>query len=102
MVGIKTGACYLVDFLLRVGEERWEVAEGVTVEHYLRLFICAGHDIPNGPQGSSLNEEGKCKTVLTIKNKIGEVFVYLNVVAECPVKDAAGFCLIYLSFYCIL
>lgn len=47
---------YLVDFLFWVSEECWEVAEGVTVEHYLRLLVCAGHYVPNGPEGSSLDE----------------------------------------------
>lgn len=32
------------------------MAEGVTVEHYLRLLVCAGHYVPNGPEGSSLDE----------------------------------------------
>ena len=56
----KTRDCYLVDFLLRVCEEGGEVAEGVTVEHHLRLFICASHYVPHGPQGSSLDVEGEC------------------------------------------
>lgn len=53
------GERYLVDFLLWVGEERREMAEGVTVEHHLGLFVCAGHNVPNSPQGSSLHVERK-------------------------------------------
>lgn len=51
---------YLVDFLFWVCEECREVAESVTVEHNLGLFISAGHYVPNSPQSSSLDvERGK-------------------------------------------
>lgn len=50
----------LVDFLLWMSEEGREVAEGVTVEHHLGLFISASHYVPNSPQGSSLEVERKC------------------------------------------
>lgn len=46
---------HLVDFLLWVSEQGGEVAEGVTVEHHLGLFVCPGHYVPNSPQGSSLD-----------------------------------------------
>lgn len=46
---------YLVDFLLRVCEERREVAEGVEVEHHLGLFIRACHNVADGPQSCGLN-----------------------------------------------
>lgn len=46
---------HLVDFLLWMSEEGREVAQGVTVEHHLGLFICASHYVPNSPQGSSLD-----------------------------------------------
>ena len=48
---------YLVDFLFRVCEECREVAESITVEHHLGLFICASHYVPNSSQGSSLEVE---------------------------------------------
>lgn len=47
---------YLVNFLLRVREQRGEVVEGVEVEHHLGLFIRARHDVADGPQSGSLNE----------------------------------------------
>lgn len=53
----KVGERYLVDFLLWVGEECRKVAEGLAVQHNLCLFICAGHNVPNSPQGGSLNME---------------------------------------------
>lgn len=55
---------YLVDFLLRVCEECREVAESVTVEHHLGLFICASDYVPNSPQGSGLDAERQCVELL--------------------------------------
>lgn len=78
---------YLVDFLLRVCEEGREVAESITVEHHLSLFICASHNVPNSPQSSSLDVEREGEIVMIIQfinsfspkyNLISSVSPYLN------------------------
>lgn len=53
---------YLVDFLLRVCEERREVAEGVEVEHHLGLFIRARHNVADSPQSSGLDARAELNT----------------------------------------
>lgn len=50
---------YLVDFLLCVCEKCCEVAESITVEHHLGLFIRASHYVPNSPEGSGLDARKK-------------------------------------------
>ena len=45
---------YLVDLLLGVCEQRWEVAEGVTVQDHLGLLVRPGHDVPHSSQSGSL------------------------------------------------
>lgn len=40
------------------------MAEGIAVEHHLGLFVCAGHYVPNSPEGSSLDVEKEHKYIL--------------------------------------
>lgn len=57
---------YLVDFLLWVCEECREVAQSITIEHHLCLFICTSYYIPNSPQGSSLSVQGEHKKFINL------------------------------------
>lgn len=56
--------CYLVDFLLGVCEQGREVAEGVTVEHHLGLFVCTSHYVAHCSQSSGLDREGDRRTII--------------------------------------
>lgn len=65
---------YLVDFFLGVCEQGREVAQGITVQHHLGLFICAGHNVPHCTQCCSLKKakrqpyETLSLSVFTIQN----------------------------------
>lgn len=62
---------YLVDFLLWVCEQCREVAQSITVEHHLCLFICTSYYIPNSPEGSSLGVQGEHnKFINLIRNTV--------------------------------
>lgn len=52
----KRGQLNLVDLLLRVCQQVWEVREDVTVEDHLRLLVRPGDDVAHRPQSRRLQQ----------------------------------------------
>lgn len=65
-----TVGVYLVDFFLGVCEQGREVAQGVTVQHHLCLFVCASHNVPHCTQCCSLEKQkGSLMKTFSLINK---------------------------------